>query len=381
MARPRKIRPPKTHDRAWGEGTVKALTGGRYRAWRARVKHPDGTSTRASQTFSGADAEQRAKAWAKGDPQSSVMYLGQWLEIWLNLRRPTLDPSTYDLYRRAVDVCAPLAHRPLAQLVTDDWQALANTLLGRWSRYHVLVWRGNISTALRAAMPEHIQTNPITRVKLPTEQEEPPTVWRQDEVDRLLTAAIDSPHEAWLLFLLGVGVRLGESRALLWADVDQIRKTATIRASLDNATAKRGPTKTRRVRIVDVPEDVMAAMSDLRKRQPITDALVFGHDGRPYACSTLRIWLTRLCKRAGVTPLSPHAARHTYASLALDAGVPIQDVARQLGHTVETCQRTYAHFIGDGMRRAANALQGALRHRFSGPKRGIGTQNGTSTGG
>jgi integrase len=97
--------------------------------------------------------------------------------------------------------------------------------------------------------------------------------------------------------------------------------------------------------------------------------LVFGHGARAYRARTYRSWLATRCTEAGVTPLPPHSLRHTYASLAFDALVPVQDVARQLGHTVETCQRTYAHFIGDGMRRAAKAIGKALRHRFSGPKR------------
>ena len=34
--------------------------------------------------------------------------------------------------------------------------------------------------------------------------------------------------------------------------------------------------------------------------------------------------------------------------IAAGAGVPVQDVARQLGHSVLVCTRTYSHFIGHG---------------------------------
>lgn len=369
MPRPKKPAPPKRHERPWGEGTVKEVRAGVWRAWRARTRDAAGRSARPSRTFTGDGAEQRAAIWARGAAEPAVLLLGQHLDRWLALRKPTLAPNTYDYYRRDVDACQPLARRPLADLTTDEWQSLTNALLERWSRYRVAIWRGNISVALRSAIPRHLAHNPISGVRLPKADEQPPKAWTQAEVDRLLTAAAGGPHEPWLLFCLGTGVRLGESRALRWSDVDLVNKTATIRASLDNSKSTRGPTKTRKVRVIDIPDEAIPALSALRKRQPPGQQLVFGHDGHAYRARSYRSWLATRCSISGVTPLPPHSLRHTYASLAFDAGVPVQDVARQLGHTVETCQRTYAHYIGDGMRRAAKAIGKALRHRFSGPKR------------
>lgn len=374
MPRPKKLRPPKTHERGWGEGSVREVRPGTWRAFRARVHRPDGSTLRPSRTFQGPQAEALAAQWAKGEPEPTVLLLGVWLSRWLALRRASLDPSTFDHYQRDVLECAPLAGRPLASLTMDDWQLLTNQLLSRFARKTVAVWRGNISVALRAAIPEHLARNPLDNVKLPKAVEQPPRVWRQSEVDRALAAAGGGVHEVWLLFCLGTGVRLGESRALLWADVDLQTRTAVIRQSADNQDGTIGPTKTRKVRVIDFPDEVGAALSEHRKRQPASEVYVFGHGGRPYDSNAPRRWLQLLCRRAGVTTISPHGLRHTYASLALDAGVPVQDVARQLGHTVQTLLRTYAHFLGDGQRRAATAIGAALQHRFSGPKLVDGTQ-------
>lgn len=382
MPKPAQIRSPKPHERAWHEGTVKEVRPGVWRAWRARARDATGRSTRPSRTFTGDGAVDRARAWAKGDVAPPVLLLGHWLDRWLALRRPTISPNTYDRYRRDVLACGPLAGRPLAGLTVDDWQGLTNALLDRWSRYHVAIWKGNISVALRTAIPDHLAANPLARVRLPKADEQPPKAWRQDEVDRLLAEAAGGVHDPWLLFCLGTGVRLGESRALLWADVDMAGRTATIRASLDNSKSTRGPTKTRRVRIVDVPDIVCDQLAALRKRQPTAQTFVFGYTPkggkeRAYRPRSYRSWLLTRTKAAGVSDLPPHSLRHTYASLALDAGVPVQDVARQLGHSVETCQRTYAHFIGDDLRRAAKAIGKALGHRFSGPTRASRAKIGT----
>lgn len=381
MARPKRIRPPKAHERQWGEGSVKEVRPGVWRAFRARSRDAEGNISRPSKTFTGATAQADAAQWAAGTVLPDVVLLGHWLDSWLALRGPTLSINTQKLYRAAVKGCGPLLRRPLAEITVDEWQAQTNALLQQWSRYHVYVWRGNITTALRAAMPEHLAANPLERVKLPKPQEVPPRAWRQDEVDRLLSAVEGTLHEAWVHFSLGTGVRLGEARAMLWTDIDWTTREATIRRSMDNSTNRIGPTKTGKVRVIDIPDEVMPVLSAHQKRQPAGQLLAFGHARGAYRPSTLREWLARRCAEAKVTPLPPHSFRHTFASLAIDAGVPITDIAKQLGHTVQTCQTTYAHWIGDGMRRAAKAIGAALRHRFSGPIRAIGSQNGTREGG
>ena len=381
---PRKTKPPdpppKKHQRGWHQGTVKEVRPGTWRAWRERVRHPDGSTVRPSRTFKGEGAEQRAKVWAAGDVEPAVLLLGHWLDHWLALVRPTIARNTYSLYRRHAAACAPLATRPLAELTTDEWQLLTNQLLDRYSRHHVYVWRGNISGALARAVPRHIQENPLARVRLPKADEQPPKAWRQDEVDRLLIAAAGGIHETWLIFSLGTGVRLGESRALLWADVDMQAKTATIRRSADNRDGVIGPTKTRKVRTIDIPDEVIPYLAEHAKHQTPGELLIFGHNGRPYGSNAMRRWLTLQCKAAKVKLGSPHSLRHSYASLALDDGVPIQDIARQLGHaSIQTTMKIYSHFIGDGQRRAAKAIGKALSHRFSGPKHLPRAKDGSQT--
>ena len=55
----------------------------------------------------------------------------------------------------------------------------------------------------------------------------------------------------------------------------------------------------------------------------------------------------------GLTPQGLHALRHTYGSLALSAGVPLEAVAEALGHTgVDFTKRVYADVLL-GLKRAA----------------------------
>lgn len=375
MPRPAPIRPPKTHERAWHEGTVREIRPGVWRAWRAREKRPDGSTVRPSKTFSGPGAAERAALWAKGDVEPDVLLLGLWLDRWLALRWPLIRPNTRRNYRAFVNACAPIAAVPLADLTVDVLQLHTNALLSTWKRSSVNAWRSTISSALKSAVPTHLPANPMTGVRLPTPDERPVKAWRADEVAKLLAAARGRAHETWLLLSLGTGIRLGESRALLWSDVDLQARTITISTSMDHATDTIGPTKSGRTRVVDLPDELVPILVEHRARQSPKElsVCVSTWSKRVPDPNSIYGWLRKLCAAAGVNPLTPHSARHTFATLALDAGVPLKEVSEQLGHAdVAITATIYSHNIGTRSRRAASAIGAILA-----PKQGKGTRNGT----
>jgi integrase len=362
MPRPKKQQ-PKTHERQWHEGSVLEVRPGVFRAWRERVRRPDGSSTRPSKTFTDREAAER---WARGEPEPKVMLVGQWLDRWYALRYPLIRPSTRVNYRRFIAACEPIALCALADVERDDWQALANSLLDRWARGSVGAWRSIISSALLAAVPRHLDHNPMAGVRLPKLGEQLVKAWSADEVSRLLEAAEGYPHALWLTVSIGTGIRLGEARALLRDDVDRQARALTISKSVDNITDEVGPTKSGKIRRVDVPDELMPLLVEALARQRPGTKHVFDtrSAGKPYDPNTYRDWIAKLCDRAGVTRFTPHATRHTYATLALDAGVPLKEVSEQLGHAnVAITAAIYSHAVEKGQRRAAAALGKALTRR------------------
>jgi integrase len=65
------------------------------------------------------------------------------------------------------------------------------------------------------------------------------------------------------------------------------------------------------------------------------------------------------CERAKITPrVSFHILRHSWASLAVMAGVPLMVVAKNLGHSdTRMVERHYGHmapsFVADAIRKGA----------------------------
>lgn len=388
MARPRKLPPeppPRTHERRRGEGTVREVRPGVWRAWRARQRRPDGATVRPSATFEGEGAEQRAKVWAAGQQMPAIWTLGRWLDYWLALRMPTLRPMSAYNYRRHIKACAPLHALPLTAVTVDDFQALTNELLRVRVRSDVANWRGIISSALRAAQARNLRPdNPMAGVRLPRADERPVRAWTADEARKLLDAARGSPHEAWLWLALGTGARLGELRALRRTDIDAAALTVRITRSCDSHTNEMGPTKTGRSRTVDLPAEAMPALTAHLARLPASEPLVFRSPQTtgPTRARSYQEWIARLCERASVTVLTCHSTRHTFATLALDAGVPLKEVSEALGHAnVATTAKVYSHQAEQQRRRrAATAIGSALSGPIPTPIRANGSQIGTRKG-
>ena len=68
-----------------------------------------------------------------------------------------------------------------------------------------------------------------------------------------------------------------------------------------------------------------------------------------------------VCAKAVVGKWDLHECRHTFATLSLLAGVPIEQVARMLGHSdIKVTANTYAHVLPRHLESAVTALDDIL---------------------
>jgi integrase len=181
--------------------------------------------------------------------------------------------------------------------------------------------------------------------------------WSRNEVQTLLDIARKhEPRFAPLLTLLcSTGLRRGEALGLQWTDVDFEGSILTVRRAVTLAgvtTPKSG-----RSRRVAMPVSLAADLMDLltgRRREalkrgwPDVPQWVFCSEAgtQPDPSNVDRVWqrIRRRAGKKGVRPLKLHCARHTWATLALQAGKSVRWVAEQLGHSDPALTlRVYAH--------------------------------------
>ncbi|GAB3993472.1 hypothetical protein GCM10028771_18510 [Nocardioides marmoraquaticus] len=67
-------------------------------------------------------------------------------------------------------------------------------------------------------------------------------------------------------------------------------------------------------------------------------------------------------EKTELPPMGVHTLRHTYATTALLAGVPLHVVSRNLGHSsIAITADVYGHVTDDAARAAASAVSDALK--------------------
>lgn len=119
---------------------------------------------------------------------------------------------------------------------------------------------------------------------------------------------------------------------------------------------------------------------DFGRRYPNHDYLMAGPEGRPLHPDTITARFNRLVDRAGVPRIRLHDVRHTYATLAQDAGHNIKTLSERIGHAdVTVTGKIYTHKSRGTDRVMADAM-GAMIERLAAQNEASETGRGSEVG-
>jgi integrase len=317
-------------------------------------------------------------------------YLDEYLVGATRGRRESTKVSYRDAFR---PVRERLGHRNLQSVSKADIEGLVDWMLtsGRKRGGKAGTGLGPRSVRLtlgrlKAAFEMAVDEGKLVRnvVKLVTPPEYTPQerdTWTKAQVRKFLRVAASTRlHAAWRLSLYGL--RRGEVLGLRWADVDLKAKTLTVnqaRVLVDYKVRIEAPKSRNGKRTLPLDDDLVAALTDLRKRQVresesaesayraglealdwytagdeyvVTDEL-----GVPLHPESYSDEFTRMLKRAGLPKIRLHDSRHTTLSLMEKAGVPISVISRWAGHYDSSfTMKTYVHASDDDLKRGRQAL-------------------------
>jgi integrase len=167
-------------------------------------------------------------------------------------------------------------------------------------------------------------------------------------------------------FMADTGARAGEVAGIHWANLDLDAGTVTITGQLvsdpeDSKSLSVGPTKRPRSKSTIGLHPATVAFLKRRKSQQASDRLLMGRgwpktgvaadlvftwkDGRAIHPKTLSRIIARLAVKANLPRITAHGLRHSFATAALKAKVPVEVVAHRMGNTARMVQEVYAHII------------------------------------
>jgi integrase len=166
-----------------------------------------------------------------------------------------------------------------------------------------------------------------------------------------------------VVFAAATGLRPSELFALEWGDVDRGAGVVQIRRAYANGRVKHTKTRLSR-RAVPLQAIALEALDELRPRAD--SPLLFpnasgGHlDFRNFS---RRHWKP-VQKRVGIEPLRDlYDLRHTYATFALRAGVPVFALSRFMGTSIAMIDRHYGHLAVDSYQHAVSLLDALALER------------------
>jgi integrase len=179
------------------------------------------------------------------------------------------------------------------------------------------------------------------------------------EVD-MLAAAAEAPQDGALYVTAAfTGLRVGELRALRWADVDFAKRLVHVRKAFTRTTL--GSPKSHKVRSVPMIDQVAQVLADLSMRDEFvgSEDLVFPNSvGNFLDHAKLRRRFHKALDAAGLKRIRFHDLRHTFGTLAVQV-FPMSDVKAYMGHADIQTTMIYVHHVPQ--HDAAEKLSKAIR--------------------
>ncbi|HVM08193.1 MAG TPA: site-specific integrase [Acidimicrobiales bacterium] len=308
-------------------------------------------------------------------PRDSITVGEYLIDRWLPLQRTQLRPSTFDSYRRNLElhVVPRIGRLQLQKLRPDDLDALYVALLaeGRKDRPGGLSPKSvrSVHLILHKALKDAVRKGLLTRnvadaadaPRLGAARRPDVKAWAAPELRLFLDAM--KTHQLYAAFHLAAftGMRRGEVLGLRTNDLDLAQARLSVKQAVISVAyevqvsdVKTGSAR----RTVDLdPTTVATLRSHLRKRRATSaDGLVFSRpDGSPIHPDLFSQIFDRTVAKLTVPKISLHDLRHTHATLLLKAGVPVKVVSERLGHASPAFTMTVYQHVIPGMQAEAAA--------------------------
>lgn len=212
----------------------------------------------------------------------------------------------------------------------------------------------------RAVHRDEIDVSPTLGVKVPAARNARERFATPQEATELL-AVVPDRDRAVSATAMYAGLRRGELIALRWTDVELKARTIEVMRSWDPEHGP-GDTKNRNRRKVPITAVLREHLAAERLRQPPGIDLCFGlNASRPFRPDRLQERADEAWSEAKLHRVTLHDCRHTFASLAIAAGVNAKALSSYMGHhSVAITLDRYGHLMPGNEDEAAALLDAYL---------------------
>jgi len=298
--------------------------------------------------------------------------VGDWItDSWLPMTEPRVEPSTFFSYKRNLEIhlLPALGSKLLQQLTPPMLTVLyANLAAGSESRRPLSAKTiSYIHSTVHKVLADAIDVGLLGRNVAASAKPPRPArratdginAWEPNELTAFLAEVRGSRLEAiWRLSAM-TGMRRGEILGLRLSDLDLDRSRLSVRQAIVSVGYEivHSTPKSHSARVIDLHAETVDQLRAHRTRQEAErgewgaefqdhDLVVAKENGEPIHPHTFSQAFERLIEEANLRRIRLHDLRHTHATLALKAGVPVNVISEWLGHESPAFTlKQYAHVI------------------------------------
>lgn len=209
-----------------------------------------------------------------------------------------------------------------------------------------------------AILEKIIRENPSKGIKLSGKSDTEYNVLTVEEIFTLRNVVKNTALFLPISLALFLGLRRGEVMGLRWSDISFEDKLISIRNThvyTSKGTIAQTPKTKHSIRDIPLPDPLLQLLVTEKAKQESNQAFLGDgykdHNlvcckptGEPYAPSYITRRFREVLLSLPITKVRFHDLRHTYATLALEQGVPLKIVSTFLGHsTIAITANIYSH--------------------------------------
>lgn len=300
--------------------------------------------------------------------EKSKMTLSEWFKIWLEeYKKNRVKIGTLNSYQKYYDgmVRKLYGDRYLTNFRGEHIQKLYNDLLEEgYALSSIKIVSAVLNGCFEQAVKNGIiEKNPVKLAELPRQMERKERkAMTKGQQTLFMSYAKDSYLYNFYAILLRTGLRNGEARGLKYSDVDIKQGVLHIRRTLKYIEGQgyfedTPKTKTSKRDIPLTPEIIKLLETQLHywafEVESIDRYLFCNEHGEPLSRDRVQAEINRIISKIrndghDFPYITPHVFRHTFATRAIEAGMPPQVLKTILGHSsLAMTMDLYSHVMPD----------------------------------
>lgn len=298
---------------------------------------------------------------ADSDP-NEVLTFAKYFEDWVDTYKidAGLSVGTENKYLYVVKLVKEhFKNKPLVSITRKDYQAFLNKRGENRGKDTVEKTHYYIKSAIQDALHDGLIDKDFTyRANLTYDNKEKQAnekYWNQDEFTKLINHLQEDISVNNMMILIAglTGLRIGEVFGLSWSDFNFKKRTLTVKRGYDYANRLNftdGKTFAAK-RTIAITNDLAKIIQKYKLIYSIKypEYLFLDQFNKPaVSYNGLNLFLKRKCAKLGIQTRTPHALRHTHASILISNDIDIHYVSKRLGHksVIETLS-VYSHLINE----------------------------------